>query len=212
MLDWLFRRPIRPRLPLGTSELSEALHVAAHYADTDAARLEYTNAADALDRAVAHTRAHGDEPTRDALAYALGRAELGLKDQLQELIEVSKDTHLLVQTVHGAQSEQGAVVVALRAEFHGGMQQVGERLTDLEGRTGTLERTVAAHDESRDRSIEERRLLRADMDASKTHRAQIQRTLDAELPAIKRELSDLAEAVHRIETLLEVAGEHEAGG
>src|SRR5689334_607506 len=96
MLARLFRHH-RPQLPTSSAELAEALRTAAQFADGDAAKLEYTNAADALDRAITHTRQHADEPTRDALAYALGRAELNLKDQLAELIEVSKETHMLVQ-------------------------------------------------------------------------------------------------------------------
>src|SRR5215207_7422892 len=120
MIARLFRRHT-PQLPTSSAELSEVLRAAAPFADTDEARQEYLAAADALDRAITITRQHGDEPTRDALAYALGRAELNLKDQLSELIEVSKDTHLLVQG-------QGAAVESLRAEFHVVMSQVGERL------------------------------------------------------------------------------------
>lgn len=193
MLARLFRRH-RPQLPSSSAELAEALRAAAPFADSDDARQEYLAAADALDRAITITRQHGDEPTRDALAYALGRAELNLKDQLSELIEVSKDTHLLVQG-------QGAAVESLRAEFHNGIQAVGERLTDVEGRTMQLETTVAAHEQSRVQSVEERRQLRMDMDESKQHRARLQQALeqiDARLAAI--------------EQLLAAANQHEAGG
>lgn len=205
MLARLFRRH-RPVLPSSSAELAEALRAAAPFADGDDVRAEYLAAADALDRAIAQTRAHGDEPTRDALAYALGRAELNLKDQLSELIEVSKETQMLIQG-------QGAAITGLRAEFHDGMQAFGERLNDVETRTDALERTVAGHSQSRDQSIQDRRLLRQDMDASKQHRAQIQARLDSELPDIKRRLADLGDAVQRIEQLLEPAGDrHEPDG
>jgi len=190
MLNRLFGRHT-PKLPASSAELADALRTAAQFADSDSARLEYTNAADALDRAIMHTRQHGDEPTRDALAYALGRAELNLKEQLAELIEVSKDTHLLVQG-------QGAAVVELRAEFHQGMRAVGERLTSVEADTEALKRTVAGHDQSRDRSIEDRRILRREMDESKAHRAQIQVTLN-----------QIDTRLAAIEQLLEVAGDHD---
>jgi hypothetical protein len=201
MLARLFRRH-SPQLPSSSAELADALRAAAPFADSDDARNEYIAAADALDRAITSTRQHGDEPTRDALAYALGRAELNLKDQLSELIEVVKEDHILIQDIHTGQADQGAAVTALRAEFRDGMQLVGERLTDVEGRATVLETTVAAHDRSRDQSIEERRLLRRDMDESKAHRAKLQATLDQ----IDKRLAE-------IERLLELAGDHhEAGG
>lgn len=224
MLERLFRR-YRPQLPTSSAELAEALRTAAQFADSDSAKLEYTNAADALDRAITHTRQHGDEPTRDALAYALGRAELNLKDQMSELIEVTKEIHINVQDVQATQTEQGAVVFALRAEF----QQVGERLNDVEGRTAQLEATVAEHSQSRDRSIEDRGLLRQDMDESKAHRARLQtgqeamnQRLDTALPAIEAAIRDLnirhggqithlAGQLQEIQRLLEIAGNHDDG-
>lgn len=96
---------------------------------------------------------------------------------------------------------QGAAVDALRAEF----QQTGERLSGIEFRTVALEATAIAHDRSRDQSIDERRLLRQDMDASKAHRAQLQETLDTELPDIQRQLTELAGALRRVEEMLEFA-------
>lgn len=215
MLDRLFRRRA-PQLPTSSAELAEVLRASAPFADTDDARNEYIAAADALDRAIASTRAHGDEPTRDALAYALGRAELNLKDQLVELIEVSKDTHLLVQG-------QGAAVDGLRAEFHNSMQQVGERVSDNTLRIADLEQKVAEHDQSRDQSIEDRRLLRQDMTESQAHRTRIQHTLDVELPRISAAIRDLNERhggqitamaaqLREIQQLLEIAGNHDHDG
>ncbi len=191
MMDW-FKRRAWPRLPVSSAEIAEVLRAAAPFADTDETRAEYIAAADALDRVITQTRRHGSEPTRDALAYALGRAELNMKDQISELIEVSKETHLLVQGVHTAQAEQGAVVFELRAGF----QSVGERITDNTLRIADLEKKTAEHDRTRDQSIEDRRLLRQDMDESKAHRTRIQRTLD-----------ELNEAIARIELQL---SEHHA--
>jgi hypothetical protein len=224
MFARLFGR-FRPPLPATSAELSEALRTAAQFADSDAARLEYTNAADALDRAITYTNHHGDEPTRDALAYALGRAELNLKDQMTELIDISKDTHIIVQgvqiTVQGVekeQSEQGAAVVALRAEFLTFGETVSSRMLDIEAHAVALEARVTAHDQSRDQSIEDRRLLRQDMNESQAHRARIQSRLDTELPAISaairaqderhgKQLDAFGQRLASIERLLEVAGE-----
>jgi hypothetical protein len=114
------------------------------------------------------------------------------------------DTYTLVQ-------QQGAAVTGLRAEFQAFGEAVSERLTGVENRTDALELKVAQHDQSRDQSIQERLLLRQDMDESKKHRAHLQERLDRELPAIHRSLTELAEAVQRIEQLLEIAGQHEAG-
>lgn len=198
------------------------LRAAAQFSDDTATKLEYDSAADALDRVLTASERHSDAPTRDAFAYALGRAELDLGDKLTEMIELGKETHMLIQSVHHAQAEQGAAVTGLRAEFHDGMLQVGERLTDVEGRTMQLEINVAAHDTSRDVSIEERRLLRQDMNESKRHRATMQATLDTALPAIEAAIRDLdtrhggqigilTAQLHAIQHLLEIADQHEAG-
>jgi hypothetical protein len=210
MLNWL-RRPI-PR-PRSTREMVRVLRAAAHFSDGDAERGEYDQAADALDRVIESAERHSDAPTRDAFAYALGRAELDLSDKLIELIEVSKETHMIVQGVHSAQVEQGAAAGELWAAFQSFGESVSGRLTSVEDRAGALETTVAEHSQSRDQSLQDRRLLRQDMDASKQHRAQIQARLDSELPDIKQRLADLGDAVQRIESLLEPTGDrHEAGG
>jgi hypothetical protein len=219
MLTRLFRR-FRPPLPATSAELAEALRTAAQFADNDTARLEYTNAADALDRAITSTRQHGDESVRDALAYALGRAELNLKDQMADLIDISKDTHIIAQDVQKEQREQGAAVVALRAEFLAFGETVSDRLLDIETNAAALEARVTDHDQSRDRSIEERKLLRQDMDESKAHRARIQNRLDTDLPAIGaairaqddrhgKQIAAFDRRLANIERLLEVAGEHD---
>lgn len=142
MLDRLFRRH-RPQLPTSSAELAEALRTAAQFADSESAKLEYQAAADALDRAITHTRQHGDEPTRDALAYALGRAELNLKDQMSELIEVSKEMLLSVQGLEKGQSEQGAAVGALRAEFQSFGENLSDRIGGLEDRMDSSEKDRA---------------------------------------------------------------------
>ena len=206
----MFNRLFRPRhKPRSTREMIRVLRAAAQFSDQFDQRTEYEQAADALERVIEASERHSDAPTRDAFAYALGRAELDLGDKLTELIEVVKDTHVNVQDVQSTVREQGAVVVELRAEFHDGVQALGERVSNNEGRiegletrAGQLEQKVAAHDDSRDQSIQERKMLREDMDESKAHRARIQTQLDG-----------LTNAVQRIEQLLEVANDqHEANG
>jgi chromosome segregation ATPase len=99
--------------------------------------------------------------------------------------------------------EQGAVSLGqtqLRAEFHDGMQAIGERMSDIEGRVGSIENEVASFRRSRDQSIADRHELRHDMDASKTHRAHLQTQMDA-----------IAAAVERIEQILGGAPESEDG-
>jgi hypothetical protein len=219
MFARLFGRKSPPR---STREMVRVLRAAAQFSDQPTEKSEYDAAADALDRVITAAERHSDAPSRDAFSYALGRAELDLGDKLAELIEVVKDTHMTVQSVHTAQGEQGAAVGALRAEFHDGMQAVGERLSEVEGRTMALGEKVAEHDRSRDRSLEDRRLLREDMNESKEHRAKIQTTLDTELPAIRAAIQDLntrhggqiaslATQLQEIQRLLEIAGQHEAG-
>lgn len=156
MLDRLFRRRHTPQLPTSSAELAEALRTAAQFADSDSAKLEYTTAADALDRAVAHTRAHGDAPTRDALAYALGRAELNLKEQLSELIEVSKETHLIVQDVQAAQQTAHPQI----GEALAGIAILKKEWSDWEAWRGRVEATIGGFMESRDLSLADRAELK----------------------------------------------------
>lgn len=222
MLAKLFRRH-RPQLPTSSAELAEALRAAAQFADSDSAKLEYNAAADALDRAITHTRQHGDEPTRDALAYALGRAELNIKDQLIELIEVSKDTHLLVQGVQTTQSSQEAAAGALWAAFQSFSESLTQWREEIEAWRGMVDGTLESFSQSRAQSIEERKLLREDMDESKTHRARMQHTLDTALPAITQaitaldtrhgsQIKALTAQLEEIQRLLEIAGQHEHDG
>lgn len=183
MFARFFRKPI-PTLPVTTTELSAALRVAQQFADGDAAKLEYGAAADALDRAVTLTRKHGDAPTRDALAYALGRAELNLKDELREVVDVGRDTHLLVQEVHQAQVDQGAAVGALRAEFRAFGEDVSDRLTAVERR----------------------------MDVSEADRKDIHAAIGTLNTRHGGQITELIARLVAIEELLEVSGGHEAGG
>lgn len=183
MFRSLFRKKI-PTLPVSTAELSAALRVAQQFADGESAKLEYGAAADALDRAITHTRKYADAPTRDALAYALGRAELNLKDELRELIEVGRETHMLVQGVHVAQSEQGAAVAGLRATFQQFSEQLSLRIGGLEQR----------------------------MDASEADRKNIHEAIGTLNTRHGGQISELIQRLSAIEELLEVSGGHEAGG
>lgn len=143
-----------------------------------------------------------------------------------DLRTVLGETNGMLVDIRTAQQTQEAAVTGLRAEFHDGMQAIGERVTDNTARIGDLEQKVAEHDQSRDQSIEDRRLLRQDMDESKAHRARIQETLDTALPAISdgmREMNErhggqlqklTEEFAAMRQQLLELAGNgtHEAGG
>lgn len=152
-----------------------------------------------------------EESLGERVEKALQKNEADLRSQLGE-------TNGMLSDLLSGQRTQEAATLQLRAEF----QQIGEHITDNRQRIEALEVTVAGHDAAKDRSIEDRRLLRQDMDASIAHRAHLQRTLDTELPAIKlaiaaqdkrhaAQIAELTEAVARIEALLELAGDHEAG-
>jgi hypothetical protein len=181
MFKW-FSRP--KRKPRDTREMIRVLRAAAQFSDDLETKREYEGAADALDRVLTAAERHSDAPTRDAFAYALGRAELDLGDKLAELIETSKDTHLLVQDVHQAQVAQGAATEQLRAEF----QQFGE---DLSGRMNGLEQR---------------------MDASETDRRDIHQAINAMNDRHGGQISAIDQRLMEIERLLEIAGGHEAGG
>jgi hypothetical protein len=79
MFSWL-RRFLSPSLPLSSKELTDALRAAAKLAESDSARLEYTAAADAIDRATSHAKRHGDKSVRGDVFYALGRAQVTIRD------------------------------------------------------------------------------------------------------------------------------------
>lgn len=183
------------RLPLGSSELASALRAAARLSESPDAAIEYTAAADALDRAITHTRRKGDGPTRDELAYALGRAQLGLRDQLTELIEIVKGDRVDFQDLGGSIADLKA---AMGEMFSSLGESLNERLTDLELRIATVEGTVAQHDASRAASIAERAELRRDMAESQAHRRRIQETLDTELPEIREELAEIRATLDRL--------------
>jgi PAS domain S-box-containing protein len=153
MFAKLFRRPAHK--PRSTREMIRVLRAAAQFSDDAAQRIEYDQAADALDRVLTAAERHSDAPTRDAFAYALGRAELDLGDKLTEVIEVVKDTHVTVQGVHTAQIEQGAAVVALRDEFQSFGENISGRMTGLEGRMDTAEAERQSLSDKVDRLEEE---------------------------------------------------------
>lgn len=183
MFHW-FRRFLPNQLLASTSDVSEALRAASQYADSDDIRLEYTAAADALDRAIAHAKRYGSKSERDAVTYALGRAQINVRAQMSELIETTKEIHVLMQDVHGAQTEQGAAVGELRAEF----QKFGE---DMSHRMGGLEQRMDASETDR------KNIRDAIRDLDQRHGGQIT-TIDDRLKEIER--------------LLEIAGNHHEGG
>jgi hypothetical protein len=124
-MKWFWRK--KPHLPLSSGEIEEALRTASRLADDPTAAAEYMSAADALNRVTARTARHADQPTRDELQYALGRAELNLKDELQELIDFQ-----------GLQQEVGASIAAVRA-MEGTFSDVGENVSQIHA---DLRRTV----------------------------------------------------------------------
>lgn len=115
MLSWFYRHSPRPN---STREMIRVLRAAAQFSDRDAERIEYNMAADALDRVITAAIRHSDAPTRDAFAYALGRAELDLGDKLTELIEITKETRLMVQEVQIAQIAQADALGVHERIFH----------------------------------------------------------------------------------------------
>jgi hypothetical protein len=132
-MKWFWRK--KPHLPLSSGEIEEALRTASRLADDPTAAAEYMSAADALNRVTARTARHADQPTRDELQYALGRAELNLKDELQELIEIVKHDRMDFQ---GLQQEVGASIAAVRA-MEGTFSDVGENVSQIHA---DLRRTV----------------------------------------------------------------------
>lgn len=181
MFQW-FRRPRHK--PRSTREMIRVLHAAAQFSDDPEAKAEYEQAADALERVITAAERHSDAPTRDAFAYALGRAELDLGDKLTELIEVSKDTHMQMQAVHGLQVTQGAATEQLRADFQEFGENLSQRMGELEGR----------------------------MDASENDRKNIHgaiRDLDTRHGG---QIETIAKELREIKQLLELADGHEAGG
>lgn len=219
MLDRLFRRPIHK--PRSTREMIRVLRAAAQFSDAPTEQSEYTQAADALDRVLTLAERHSDAPTRDAFAYALGRAELDLGDKLAELIELSKEDHILIQSVQSGQVEQGAAAGALWAAFQSFAESLTQWREEIEHWRGQVDATLAGFTRSRDSSLLDRHALRDDMDESKAHRARMQHTLDTELPAIGQAIRDLdarhggqisaiAQQLKEIERLLELTGQHEA--
>lgn len=153
MLTW-FRRP--KHKPRDTREMIRVLRAAAQFSDDTAQRLEYDGAADALDRVLTAAERHSDAPTRDAFSYALGRAELDLGDKLSELIEVSKDTHLLVQDVQKAQQTAHPQI----AEALAGIAALKKAWGDLDEWRARVEASIEGFMESRDVSLTERAELK----------------------------------------------------
>lgn len=141
-----------------------------------------------------------EESLGERVERAIAKQDADLRTQLGATNQISVD-------ILAAVREQGAALATARAEFHHGMGAIGERVTDNTLRIEAIEQKVTEHDHSRDRSIEERQLLRQDMDESKAHRVRLQSGQET----MQQQLIELAEAVQRIEALLEPAGTHEAG-
>jgi hypothetical protein len=202
----LFRRPTHK--PRDTREMIRVLRAAAQFSDDAAQRLEYEQAADALDRVLTAAARHSDAPTRDAFAYALGRAELDLGDKLTELIEDSKEDHMLIQQTHGAVAEQGAAAGALWAAF----QSLGESLTawreEIETWRGLVDATLASFRESRDESKDERKQIQERIgELDMRHGEQWQQAM--------AQWKQAMDAIAEIQRLLEMAGAngtHDGGG
>jgi hypothetical protein len=176
MLKRLFRSSRLVALPRSSAELAQALRAASQYADGDAARLEYTTAADALDRAVAHGR-KADAPTRDAFAYALGRAELDLKEQMTELIELVKNDRIDVQAIERTGQETHEAMRLLGQSFHAFGESLNEWRTNMDDWRMNVDRTLESFQSSRDASIVERGELRTLYEESRTDRKQINERL-----------------------------------
>jgi hypothetical protein len=153
MLTRLFR-PKQP--PRSTREMIRVLRAAGQFSDDPAERQEYDQAADALDRVLTAAERHSDAPSRDAFAYALGRAELDLGDKLSELIEVSKEDHMLIQDTHASVVKQEAAAGALWAAFQSFAESLTQWRDEIETWRGVVDATLASFKESRDESKTER--------------------------------------------------------
>jgi tetratricopeptide (TPR) repeat protein len=135
----------RPR-PQSTREMIRVLRAAGQFSDPSE-RSEYDQAADALDRILQAAEKKSDRPTRDAFSYALGRAELDLGDKLAELIEVSKETHIIVQGVQGAQVKQEAAAGALWAAFQSFAESLTQWREEIERWRGQVDATLNSYKE-----------------------------------------------------------------
>lgn len=153
MLAHFFRPRHKPR---DTREMIRVLRAAAQFSDDSTQRIEYDQAADALDRVLTAAARHSDAPTRDAFSYALGRAELDLGDKLTELIEVSKDTHIVVQDVQKAQQSAHPQITEALA----GIAALKKAWGDLDEWRARVEATIVGFMASRDVSLAERAELK----------------------------------------------------
>lgn len=207
MLQRFFRR--QPEyLQLSAKEMTDTLRAAAKLADVDSVRIELTAAADALDRATTHAQRDGNVALRNDVFYALGRARLDLRDQIGELIEISKETRLLTQDVHQTQATQGAAVAELRAEFQafgesvlGEIEELKRQWAELVQWRGRIEAALASISAFREESTRDRAQLRdAQHDMDARHAKQITeitqqlRLFDGRLEAIERALEIAGEA------------------
>lgn len=140
MFNRLFRRA---RAPSSLSEMVAALRAASRYSN-DSERAAYEESANLLDGILLASSRHADAPTRDAFAYALGRAELDLGDKLAELNEITKENHIITQEIRAAQHEHTDRAETHLNEFRAFGETVSERLLHLELRMDASELDRAA--------------------------------------------------------------------
>jgi chromosome segregation ATPase len=190
MMRWLRRKEA---LPLSSKEISDALRQAAKLSDDAAQRTEYTAAADALDRGTALASKHGDAPTRDELQYALGRAELGLKDQLGELIEIVKGDRLDFQ---GLQQGVDTSIAAMRA-MEGAFSQIDESLAEWREEQRRQGERVQVLEDRADVAADERAAIRERLDSHDVEMASFRRSRDDSIEERRRHAKLLAENERR---------------
>ncbi len=92
----LFRR----RSPL-LSDMPRALRQAARHATSEVQANQWLQDALALETIMRRVE-DADKPSRDAMQVALGMAELGLSDRIASMMDIIRDTHLLVQDQESA--------------------------------------------------------------------------------------------------------------
>lgn len=190
------RRRFRPHsspLPPDAGQFIAGLRAFAEQTGSLAHRNDLLSAADALERVTIDAPAE----LRDEFTHVFGRAYVDFRSEVREMVDVGKETRLLVQEVHNDLRLQGAAVGALRAEFHDGMQAFGERLTDLEASVAAHDDQIRSFAQSRDRSIEDRRRHDAQIDRLEQGREQNRQAIQdlaagqAELTTAVRELMEM---------------------
>lgn len=83
----------------GAPELSQALRALADHTPIARDALALRTMADELDAILERTARYADAPSRDAMAAALGQAELGIAKQLDRLVTQSNDHERRIGTL-----------------------------------------------------------------------------------------------------------------